>query len=104
MTAPLYLGQIVTVIENGRERTGTVEAIRANGVSGVVRTTDGEILAIRADQVGVPAQSTMVSVDLAEAEGIAVAVLGGDRVPGSVTAQLLKLSAAFLILRNGRAA
>lgn len=104
MTHLLHLGQTVVFDEDGRERTGIVEVIRANGVSGIVRTMDGEIVPIRADQVGKPAHTTMVSVDLAEAEGIAAAVLDGDRVPGSVTTQMIKLAAAVITLRNGGAA
>ncbi len=104
MTAPLHIGQTVTIVEDGRERTGTVEVTRKNGAAGVIRTMDGEIIPIRADQIGKQTDTAVVSVDLDEAVGLAAAVLDGDHVPGSVTGQLLKLAAAVITLRNGRAA
>lgn len=104
MTAMLVPGQTVAFAEGGRERHGTVEATWAQGKRGVVKAADGEVFTIRADQVGKPVSTTLVGVDLDEAERLALAVLDGAQVGGSVSGQMLKLAAAVVTLRHGGAA
>ena len=52
MTAPLAHGQCVSFVEDGRVRTGTIDSTWKSGRRAVVKTPEGEVFVIRADQVG----------------------------------------------------
>lgn len=104
MTGPFVLDlDIEFGDEDGRVRTGVVTHTWMGGRRAVVRTSDGDVMTIRDDQIDRPAATTTVTVDLDEAERIALAVMSGERVFESATGQAVKLAAAVLMLR-GRAA